>query len=264
MHGKEERNMKNFKTKLLAMILVFATVFGSVPQTVQADDIYADSDQVCYLSGKNSTKQATIGVYHLSKNSKVTNIKSSKKSVVKLSSCTLYSFISSGNTTYLDSDAENSSWNDPYYYAEIAYTAKKAGTSKITCKVGKKSFTTKITVKNYTNPLKTVKISGLKDGKDTNLKGLVDSDSTASALTLGSTQKDATIEIATKKGWAITSAELYDNNTSTTYSAGNWSGQLSSVTLKPGTLKKGGNYSLSITLYNLKDYGTISVTYTIN
>lgn len=255
--------MKNFKTKLLALMLVFATAFGSVPQTVQAA-VSTPTELVYYLSGKNYTMSSSFNINGLSKSSKITKLKSSKKSVITLNSYTISGNTSTGTTKFLSSNEKDSSWSDKSYNAYVQFTANKAGTSNITYKIGKKSYTTKITVKEYTNPLKTVEISGLKDGKKTNLKGLVDDESYASALTLKSTQKDAKIKLATKKGWKISYATLNDNSTINGYEVYNWAKGLSSVTLRPGTLKKGVIYTLSISLYNEKNGGYLYITYNIN
>jgi hypothetical protein len=264
MHRKEERNMKNFKTKLLALILVFATAFGSVPLAAQAA-VSAPSDEIYYLSSKNGTAYGSIYISGLSKSSEVTKIKSSKKSVVALDYVEKSSYTSSSVTKNLGQDSSSESTSgSKSYSAYIGFNILKAGTSDITYTVGKKSYTTKITVKKYTNPLKTVEISGLKNGKKSNLSGMVDKSSSASALDLKSDQKNAKIKIEAKKGWKISYAEIYDNEASTVVETSNWSKGLSSVTLRPGTLKKDGNYSVYISMFNEEDGGSLYITYSIN
>jgi hypothetical protein len=262
-HGKEERNMKNFKTKLLALVLVLATALGSAPLAVQAA-VSAPSEATYYLTSKDDTSYGNIYISGLSKSSKVTKIKSSKKSVATLNSYQKSTYSNSSTTKYLDSNEADYTSSYKEYSANIGFFLNKAGTSDITYTIGKKSYTTKITVKDYTNPLKTVEISGLKNGKSSNLKGLVDSSAYASPLSLKSEQKDAKIKLATEKNWKITYAELFDNETSTALEMYNYSTGLSSVTLRPGTLNKGGNYSLYIYMYNEEDGGTLNITYSIN
>jgi hypothetical protein len=255
--------MKNFKTKLLALVLVLATALSSAPLAVQAA-VSAPTDATYYLTSKDGGFYESIYIDGLSKSSKVTKIKSSDKSVVTLDSYQKSSYSGSSTTTYLNSDSEGYSNSYKDYSANIGFILNKAGTSDITYTIGKKSYTTTITVKDYTNPLKTVEISGLKNGKSSNLKGLVDSSASASALNLKSDQKEAKVKLAAKKGWKIVSAELYDNDTNTSAQVFNYAGGLSSVTLRPGTLKKDGNYQLYIYLYHEEDGGSLNITYTIN
>jgi hypothetical protein len=262
-HGKEERDMNNFKTKLLALVLVLATALGSAPLAVQAA-VSAPTDVTYYLTSKDGGSYETIYIDGLSKSSKVSKIKSSDKSVVTLDSYQKSSYTGSSTTTYLNSESEGYSNSYKDYSAYIGFILNKAGTTDITYTIGKKSYTTTITVKDYTNPLKTVEISGLKNGKSSNLKGLVDSSSTASALNLKSDQKNAKIKLAAKKGWKIVSAELHDNDTSTSVQMFNYAGGLSSVTLLSGTLKKDESYQLYIYLYHEEDGGSMYITYTIN
>jgi hypothetical protein len=263
-HGKEERDMNNFKTKLLALVLVLATALGSAPLAVQAA-VSAPSNLTFYMDSKSKdmTTFSYIYIYDLSKNSEITNIKSSKKSVVGLESYRKSSYVSTYSVESLSSDEEPYSSNDESYSATIEMTLYKAGTSNITYTIGKKNYTTKVTVKNYTNPLETVEISGLKNGKSSNLKGLVDSASSASGLKLKSAQKDAKINLAAKKGWKISSVTLYEGDYNFSESIYSEDG-VSSVTMNPGTLKKDANYTLWINVYNEENGGELTILYLIN
>jgi hypothetical protein len=255
--------MKKFKTKLLALVLVLATALSSAPLAVQAA-VNAPTDATYYLTSKDGGSYESIFINGLSKSSEISKIKSSDKSVVTLDSYQKYSYTDSSTTTYLNSESEGYSNSETGYTAYIGFILNKAGTTDITYTIGKKNYTTTITVKDYTNPLKTVEISGLKNGKSSNLKGLVDSSSTASALKLKSDQKNTKIKLAAKKGWKIVSAELHDNDTSTSVQMFNYAGGLSSGTLLAGTLKKDESYQLYIYLYHEEDGGSMNITYTIN
>jgi hypothetical protein len=265
MHGKEERDMNNFKTKLLALALVLATALSSAPLAVQAA-VSVPSDEIYYLTSKSKddTSYCYIYIDGLSKSSEVTKMKSSKESVVSLDSYQKYSYVSTTSYNYMNSEEENSSYTNKSYSASIGFAVNKAGTSDITYTIGKKSYTTKVTVKDYTNPLKTVEISGLKNGKSTNLKGLVDSSAYASGLKLKSDQKDAKIKFAAKKGWMITSAYVIDNDGYDVLESISYSRGISSVTLNPGTLKKDGTYQTYVDLYNVENGGTLNVCFFIN
>jgi hypothetical protein len=253
--------MKNFKTKLLALVLVLATALSSAPLAVQAA-VSAPTEATYYLSSKTDTSYGSIYLSGLSKSSEVTKIKSSKKSVVTLDYYEKGSYVNSYTHESLSSDENSSSsYND--YYATIGFFMNKTGTSDITYTIGKKSYTTKVTVKKYTNPLETVEISGLKNGKSSNLKGLVDSDHTASGLKLKSDQKDATVNLVAKKGWKISYVDLYDSDYNFSESISSSEG-LSSVTLNPGTLKKDVTYTLWINVYNEENGGSITILYGIN
>jgi hypothetical protein len=253
--------MKNFKTKLLALVLVLATALSSAPLAVQAA-VSAPTEATYYLSSKTDTSYGSIYLSGLSKSSEVTKIKSSKKSVVTLDYYEKDSYVNSYTNESLNSnDKSSSSYKN--YSATIGFFMNKTGTSDITYTIGKKSYTTKVTVKKYTNPLETVEISGLKKGKSSNLKGLVDSSANASTLNLKSDQKDAKINLAVKKGWKIRNVYLNDNDY--TFSQSIYSSKgLSSVTLNPGTLKKNVGYTLGIYMYNEEDGGELSIYYYIN
>jgi hypothetical protein len=251
--------MKRITKKIAALALALVTALTAVPLTAQAA-VSAPTQATIYrtASSANSAGIQSFSINGLSKSDKIKNIKSSNTSVAEPYSVQYGS--SSWSEEYLDSSTTGYSSSD--YYANIEAMLLKAGSTKISYTIGKKKYTTKVTVKNYTNPLESFEISGVKNGK--NLASLANKSTDLSSQVLTDDQKNATVTISAKSGWVITYAALSDNDNNTSYSIANYSKGLSSATLHVGTLKKTGHYYVYMNLQNKKDGGTLYLYLSIN
>ena len=81
----------------------------------------------------------------------------------------------------------------------ILFTVKKLGTAAITYTIGDKKYQTKIQVKKYTNPVKSVTITGIKNGKSSNLVGLTNKNTNSKKIALKKTVSDPKIQVTAKK-----------------------------------------------------------------
>lgn len=261
--------MRNFKKKIvsaaLALVLAATTI---APVTVEAATVSTSS--TVYLQSKNGTGYASIYVSELGKNEKIKSVKSTKSSVVKPYSVHTYSYDSVNTYEYL----ANSDWNNTNKtsnkYAYIGCDLLKKGKAEVTFKVyntkTKKSVSksSKITVKAYENPAKTVNIAGIKDGKSTNLAKKTNSQNSAT-LKLKSNAKNAKVYVKPNSGWKITSASVYNGSTGNSYSISNYSKPLSSVSFNNvGTMKKDSYSRVTVDYINTKNGATMCTYYYIN
>jgi hypothetical protein len=253
--------MKKITKQITAFALALVTALTAVPLTAQAA-VNAPSSVTVYQASADSNYSGfqSINIANLSKDSKITNVKSSNKSVAELYSLEYDADVYSNTTEYLSSDAESTSRNEEYYSASLTALLKKTGSTKISYTIGKKDYTTALTVKKYTNPLKTLKITGIKNGSSSNLASMVDQASHA-YVALNKNQKNASVTLEAKKGWVISYANVYAADNGTTYTVSSSESGLSSISLNIGALNKNTAYQISISMKNAKNNGTIFISY---
>ncbi len=130
----------------------------------------------------------------------VSSVKSSNKSVATISSVSEYA--------YPETDYDFANGN-VYIYLKIV----KFGTTKVSYKIGSKTYTTTVKLKDskssaYTNPLSSLTISGVNGGK--NIASKFKKKSEVKGLKLSSTQKNGKIKVKAKKGWKISYVYVSD------------------------------------------------------
>lgn len=252
--------MKNVRKKLAALALSFVVACTALtPVTAKAATPSYTKEQTVYLQSKNGTTTQWLYVSNLGKSD---TIKKKDVSSSNTGVATLYA-LEKSNSTYSykyeyyngAKDYENS--NKSYGYS-IAVTFKKAGTTDVKFKIGKKSYTSKLTAKKYVNPVKSFKFA------DQNIsKSKFNSQNTyGTAYKKNLDNAKLTIKAASK--WKITNVEFED---STTYDRINYSCSSkpkSSVTLYCGEVEKNKPYRVYVTFRNTKDNGTITVIYYLN
>lgn len=133
---KKKLNGKKIISLLLALTLCFGTVMIPSQEVKAASPAFYATDVKVTLF---KSSQTTYGYYVLNptKKDKITNIKVKDKKILSASR--------SSDTKYC-----------------LLIVPKKAGTTKITFKYGKKTFSMKVTVKNWSSPCKSFKL-GNKD-----------------------------------------------------------------------------------------------------
>lgn len=157
----------------------------------------------------------------------------------------------------------------------LTLTVKKAGTSTISFKIGKKKYQTKIIAKKYVNPVRFLTISGIKDGDNTDLADLTKNfDMAQSIRPYKTVDKNAKIQVEAINGWKIKNINAlpmpdYSNldkeydykfkNIDRTYK-----NPPSKVTVNVGEIQKEGHYSIGIKFMNTKTKDVILLEYNIN
>ena len=140
---------------------------------------------------------------------------------------------------------------------------KKAGTATVKYKIGSKSYSTKLKVLAYKNPVKSITMTGVNGGK--NFASLTKNQRYPDkALQFTSNVSNSTIKVVPAKGWKVT--EVYFNawgeNSSYSRSIGCSEG-LSSATLKCGKLQVGGSYEAYVELMNTSNGAYMYLWYNI-
>lgn len=262
--------MKKLLTKALGVVLSLAVAASCLaPATVHAA-VEAPKKQTVYLTSKKGENTTAICVSGLTKDQKIkkSSVKSSKKSVAKLFYLERYAAQVDYSSEFYEDNYDN--YDESFNYAEyyIYLKVKKAGTTTISYKVDNKKYTTVLTVKNYTNPLKEVKITGINSGKDIAKK--LKNQNNAN-ITLKKNVSDAILKLKANKNWKITNVSmnsLEKESDGYYYVVEQYSyytdKKRSSVNLNVGDLKAKGAYRISVTMQNTKDGGTLNCYYYIN
>lgn len=252
--------MKQLVKKVFAAALALTVMFTMLaPVTAEAAVTYNKS-QTLYRTSKSGTSYMTIYVSGLTKSQtiKKSSVKSNKTGVAR--PWYLSRSISSYKTEYFSNNVKEDSNN--YYSYGIGLELKKAGKAKISFKIGSKTYTSTVTVKNYTNPLSSVTITGVNGGK--NIASKLNSSSSCSTLKLTKTTRNAVVKVKPKSGWKVTSINVENSQTGDTMSISNYGNKgVSNASLKLGTLTK--NKSVIVRIYCADKTGApMSVSYHIN
>ena len=252
--------MKQLVKKVFAAALALTVMFTMLaPVTAEAAVTYNKS-QTLYRTSKSGTSYTGIQVSGLTKSQtiKKTSVKSDKTSVVK--PWYLERSTSSYKTEYFSSNMTGYSYN--YYSYYIGLELKKAGTAKVSFKIGNKTYKTTIKVKNYTNPLSSVTLTGVNSGK--NIASKMNSSNYCSTLKLTKTTRNAVVKVKPKSGWKVTSINVENSQTGDTMSISNYGTKgVSNASLKVGTLTKNKRVTLRITCVD-KTGASVYMNYYIN
>ncbi len=198
--------MKKF-SKIIALAMAAVMTFSISPALIaQAKETTLDAETV-YLPSKNGSKIVSFSIYDLTK---VDSVKSSKNAVLRPYE---YTINIDNNQRYNYEYSKNAFVKDDYTYnskyTNFTFDGVKAGTSNITVKSGGNTYKKTVTVKNYTNPLKSLIISNVNGGK--NISGKFSRNSEAKFKGKNSKSIKAKAQVA--GGWEITQI-----NMSNTYS----------------------------------------------
>ncbi len=246
--------MKKVLRKITALSVSVILALGMLSISSSAASVSVDKTSTVYLTSKSGTGYASI---YVTGTNKFTSVSSSNTSVASISGA------SGWTDAYSSYDASlKETYSGTSKGANINLTTKKAGTTTVKFKTGGKSYSTTLTVKSYTNPAKSIKISGVNSGK--NLKSKLNNSASYSGLKVAKKTKSATIKVTAAKGWKVTSISLTNQKTSARYSYTRSSNPTKSATLRVGTLKTGTPYTVDITFLNTSNNATINVYYYIS
>lgn len=243
--------MKNIFKKLSCALLAAAMICTITPFTASADSSFVPpKTQVSYMGARsNYYAYGVIQLYNVPSKSSISksNIKViSGKSVVSLESLT--KDVSSGRTEYFAKGVKAYSYSNHTY--RIGYNMLKTGTAKIQYKVGRKTYSTTVKVLPYTNPLKSLTVTGVG-----NLASRFSKNSSASNLRIKKAQSNALIKCTAASGWKIESIYYYNKKTGISRNIYSNKG-VSSVTLHAGTLAAKQTGYISVNLTNTKTGGS--------
>ncbi len=235
--------MKSVFKRFTAMVLVAVMVcgiVGSVPAS--AASLSYSKNVTIYMYGKKSGQHGYADVEVKNASAKLENVKSSNSKV--------------GIMTTKYSKKKKT--------ATISLQGGSPGTSKVTFNVkGKsKTYTINVTVKKYTSPVKTLKVTGVNSGK--NLAGKFSSTYFGDVPNLKKKTSNAQLTVTPKSGWALREVQVskYDSNK---YVVNKKVNTTKKTSYNLGTLKKSSgswNYWVMLTFKNKKTKGERSIEFT--
>lgn len=193
--------MKRTRKVFCALLVAALLVLSVVPAYAASVDTSA---MKVYMGGKDKSDWGwgSFDINDMKPGDKVTEVKSSNKSVVKIVELDMY------QSTYQYYEGDESTQN--YINASIGFSALKPGTATITFKVNGKKYSKKITVVGYANPIKTFKLTGVSK---TNLKSKF-AKKTSVEEKLKADAKAGYLEVSAASGWKVISAEFSDETDS--------------------------------------------------
>ena len=242
--------------RFLKLFLCLAMVFTMLPlgKLQAAEAIEYEKSMTVYLSstGSSDLRWDSLSIFGAGA-SAVKSVKSSNTSVLEVASST-GSKVSYSEVDYMDGGKESSRVSE---YAYINFIPKKAGTSTISFKVGKKTYKTKVTVKKYTNPVASVTMEGVNKGKDFSSKSKKAAFGITAKIT---TSKDLSkLKVKAAKGWELTNIHYSVEESFESISVRCSSG-CTSKTVYLGPVKKGKRAYLSLNFRNTSTNGVQDVT----
>jgi len=233
--------MKTTWKKILAIALALTVLFTILPvQAAEVQEIYVpDSTATTLYPSKDIDPHYGTSknrAYFCSVPKKASSLKSSNKAVATLKQ-------------------ESQKWNGQTHYT-LYLVSKKAGTTTVSFKCNGKTYKTKVTVRKYVNPIKSIKI-----GNTTIAGSMFKSASNRTISYAKFADKKVKVKINLAKGWELTksyvngrfvgSFDCYQN------------GWAKSDSVKNGgtiTIKGGSGYEITIAASNKKT-GQIEIFY---
>lgn len=247
--------MKKLTRKLIISMLSAAMAFSAmtisasaavnVPKSVT---VYANSSSNISIQGLGTAKNK------ITKSS----IKSSNTNVAQPTALTTnvstYSYksepLTKGGRGYSDSSSSNSQ--------SIELWTNKTGTANVSFKIGSKSYSTKVTVLKYTNPIKSITLTGANGGKS--FAGLTKQMSNASVTLSKKTLTKSWLTVVPASGWKIMNVSVSSSRGSDPqYYSFNSNKPASKAVLGVGSVQKGGY--INISLLNTKNNASMYIYY---
>ena len=247
--------MKRILKKSFAMMLAGLMLCMMLSGTAEAAVQYPKT-KTLYLQQKGSGNwyYGSLSVSNLVAGETVlkSSVKSSNPSVMYVTGI--------DRNIYISQDSDGESRLEESDSINLHYT--RTGTSKISFKVGKKTYTSTVKVLPYVNPVAQLTISGVKNGSSSNLAGKTGRGCNQNVtLKVGSTQKNAVLSVKAASGWKITYVSYYNKRQNV--SRGCSSRGASSLTMRLGNLNKGTGANVYIDLKNIKTGGTLNCSYVL-
>ncbi|MDO5132225.1 MAG: hypothetical protein Q4D81_04470 [Eubacteriales bacterium] len=254
--------MKTTLKRMISLTMVLAIVLTMAFPAFAAGTITPNTGtQVVYRGAK--TGSTTIGI-SLASGSKSFTIKRADVKVAPGSTGGKLTGFYKSNSTYVDCECDSSSgkWttstsNSWSYRAQL--TVSKPGVATVSYKIGTKTYKTKAKVLAYTNPAKTVVLTGVNSGK--NMASLLASSNSAKQMTLKAKTTGAKLTVKPATGWVITGADIYDSTSGVSRSISNWNDGFSTVSLPCGTLLPTHSYYVDLDFRNKSTGASLYCSY---
>lgn len=247
--------MKRVLKKSFAMMLAGLMLCMMLSGTAEAAVQYPKT-KTLYLQQKGSGNwyYGSLSISNLAAGETVlkSSVKSSNPSVMYVTGI--------DRNIYISQDSDGESRLEESDLINLHYT--RTGTSKISFKVGKKTYTSTIKVLPYVNPVSQLKISGVKNGSSSNLAGKTGKGCAQNVtLKVPTAQKNAVLSVKAASGWKITSVYYYNKKQNVSRS---WSSRgASSLSMRIGNLNTGSGANVYIDFENIKTGGTLSCSYVL-
>jgi len=232
--------MKKTFGKIFAVAMAAVMTFTAAPALTAEAATKTLAAKTVYLESEYSTESISI---QADKATKISNLKSTNKTVVKPSSYSI------NKSTQVDEDGKDKSSNQ---YGYAYFSAVKPGTATVSFKGGSTTYKQNVIVKKYVNPLKSLKI---------NNNELVSMIKNSAYGAQASAAKTIKVNATAASGWKIKNISVYnslDNGSADMYRYYYNGTSKGSLTFSGYNTKKYG--SVSIRLENKKDGGEISVS----
>ena len=237
--------MLNKTKRLIAMLL--RPVFPQMP--VKAAPTYTQ-EVTMVMYEKNQIANLYIDDLAAAETISSADVTSSKSSVASIYSITREEQESETEVVENDEVTDDS---NTYSYT-ISIKLKKKGTTVISYKIGTETYSTTVKVVKYTNPIKTLKITGVKSGKN-----IASKTKTNNYVNFKGVKKSGSkLSITPKSGWTVEKITFSCSDTGETKTWKNYVKKSGVKTAKVissaslGTLKKDYTYLIDITLVNSK------------
>ncbi len=264
------KTLKRVTTLALALVMLLSL---SVAAFADEGEIYPVSGTITrYMSFDPENSGLTSHTCWLTIASADKNI-TIKRSSVKVTAGTceakLYAFEKSfyGYDEQYDFSGEKT-WDESYSYRSYDYTigvrVSKPGTFTVKYKIGTTSYSFKVKVLKYVNPVKTITLSGVNGGKSFAARTKYANSNFVDRLSLPAKKTNTSLKVTAKDGWKLTSITLRDSTKNTSRSYTCTSSPVSSFTLKCGTLYANRNYQVSLNLINTKNNASQTIYYYID
>jgi hypothetical protein len=256
-------------TKIAAMIISFTLMLAMFPAVISEAKTYKQPEEVYYLTRKpgasGSTQYSPISLYSDSGYTKIKSVKSSKKNIAKVSG------YSAGTTDNWDYDDNGKLIKSKYSSVHASFEAVAPGTTTLSFLASKGSskydtYTKKLTVKAYENPIKSLRITNTKTRGQKPISELKGGFSETNYENFNIT-KGGTIRLSATaaKGWKI--KEIQFDNYEGSYDSDN---SRRSVDRESGTgvakmevvlrdYNVNGNGNFTITMVNTKTKGELKI-----
>ena len=252
-----------FMTKLLATVMAAAVVVTAVPATAMAAPVYNKS-QVLYMTSSTYTSYNSISVSNLKKSQTIekSSVKSSNEDVAHPYAVGSSTSEYSHRTDYMDKNMKPNQSSSKFYSGSISLKLAKAGKTTVSFKIKGVKGTQKVNIqiKKYTNPVKSLKISGING----DLKNKTKSSTASSYLKLNKTVSNASVKVTAAKGWKISEVSVYDTENERYTRINSYNKPFGSGTLYLGKLEKNKQYRVSVEFTNPSDGGSLYCYYYIN
>ena len=250
--------MKNIFKKLSCALLAAAMICAITPFTASAATaISYPKTQTIYMDSKNTTySYGGISINNIPSKTSISkaNIKVvSGKNIIELNTLTNSTW--SDRTEYFGNGLKPYTYSNHYY--NIGLRIKKAGTAKISFKVGSKTYYSTIKTLPYTNPIKSLTVTGFSGNLASKFKT---NSYNAFGVQNKKSQTNAYIKCTAASGWKITNISFYNRKTSISRSISCNATPVSSLSLLAGNLSAKQTGNVNIGLKNTKTGGTMYCT----